>query len=88
MSLGLAFPIPAEELSMPSEQGVWLRDQDGILPGTNQLGQQNEQETIDPSYEWPFHLPPEDDELLAEENIFRDQFGLASAEIGQGCQWQ
>ena len=50
---------------MPAQQGFWLHEQDGMLPGTNPPGQQNEQDTIDPSDRWPFHLSPENDELLS-----------------------
>src|SRR5215472_9341586 len=67
---------------------VWLHDQEGLLPGTNELCQQNEEDTIGPGDWWPFHPPFEDDKLLAQEGIFRDQLGLASAQIGQVCQWQ
>jgi len=50
---------------MPAQQGFWLNDQDGMLPGTNQPGQQNEEDTIGPGDRWPFHLSPENDELLS-----------------------
>ena len=36
--LGLTLPIQAKELPMPPEKGVWLHDQEGLLPGTNQPG--------------------------------------------------
>jgi hypothetical protein len=50
---------------MPAEQSVWLNDQKGILPGSNHPGQQDEEDAIGPAERWPFHLPLEDDELLA-----------------------
>jgi hypothetical protein len=71
---------------MPPEQGLWLHDHEGGLSGSSQRGQQNEQEAIGVGACRPFHLPPEDDQLLAQEGIFRDQFGLASAKIGYGLQ--
>jgi len=86
--LGLALPIQTEEFPMPPEQGLWLHDQEGLLPGSNQPGQQNEQDAIGVGACRPFHLPPEDDKLLAQEGIFRDQFGLASAKISYSLQWQ
>jgi hypothetical protein len=86
--LGLALPIQTEEFPMPPEQGLWLHDQEDLLPGSNQCGQQNEQDAIGVGACRPFHLPPEDDKLLAQEGIFRDQFGLASAKIGYGLQRQ
>ena len=50
---------------MPSEQGVWLHDHDGLLPGSNQPGQQDEKDAIGPGDWWPFHLSLEDAELVA-----------------------
>ena len=73
---------------MPPEKCVWLHDQEGLLPGTNELCQQNEEDTIGPGDWWSFHPPFEENELLAQEGIFRDQFGLASAKIGYGLQRQ
>src|SRR6266699_2065395 len=73
---------------MPPEKCVWLHDQEGLLPGTNELCQQNEEDTIGPGDWWSFHPPFEDNKLLAQEGIFRDQFGLASAKICHGLQRQ
>ena len=50
---------------MPPQHGVWLHDEEGLLPGPNQLGQQDEEHAIGPGECWPFHLSPENDELLA-----------------------
>jgi len=71
--LGPAFPLQAKELPMPPEQGVWLRDEEGLLPGTNQPGQQDEQDAIGHGERWPFHLSPKNDELLSQEDIFGDE---------------
>jgi hypothetical protein len=73
---------------MPPQQCIWLNDQKGLLPGPNQPGQQDEKDAIGPGDGWLFHLPFEDNELLAQEGIFRDQFGLASAKICHGLQQQ
>ena len=73
---------------MPPEKCVWLHDHQGGLSGSNQPGQQNEQDAIGVRACRPFHLPPENDKLLAQEGIFRDQFGLASAKICQSLQRQ
>ena len=50
---------------MPAEQGVWLHKQESLLPGSNQRGQEDEEDAIGPGECWPFHLSPENDELLA-----------------------
>ncbi len=36
--LGFALPIQTEELPMPPQQSIWLNNQQGLLPGTNQPG--------------------------------------------------
>ena len=37
----------------------------GLLPRSNYPGQQDEEDAIGPGERWPFHLTPEDDELLS-----------------------
>jgi hypothetical protein len=49
---------------MPPEQGVWLHNQQSLLPGSNQPGKQDKEDAIGSGERWPFHLTPEDDELL------------------------
>ena len=71
---------------MPPHQGVWLHDAQNLLPRPNQPGQQDEEDAISPGERWPFHLPLEDNELLAEKDVFRQKLGLASAKVGQRLQ--
>ena len=78
-SLRLALPIEAKELSMPPEHGVWLHDEEGLFPRPNEPGQPDEQDAIGFRTCGPFHLAPEDNQLVAYEGNFCDQFGLASA---------
>ena len=52
------------------------------------LAKQHEEQAIGFRAGGPFHLPPEDDQLLAQEGIFGDELGLASVKIGEGCQRQ
>ena len=73
---------------MPAQQGLWLDDEQGLVPGSNRLCQENEEDAIRFRACWPLHLPFENDELLSQEGIFRDQFGLASAKICHGLQRQ
>ncbi len=63
--LGLVLPVQAKELPMPPEQGVWLHDHEGLLPSLNQPGQQDQEHAIGSSESWPFHLSPQNDELLS-----------------------
>ena len=73
---------------MPLEQSVWLNDHEDLLSGSNQSSQQNEKHAIGLGESWPFHLPPEDDELLAQERIFRHKLRVTSAKIGECSKWQ
>jgi len=73
---------------MPPEKCVWLHDQEGLLPGTNEPGQQDQEQAIGPGERWPFHLPLEDDQLLSQEGIFGHELGFASAKVGEGGQRQ
>ena len=50
---------------MPSEQGIWLNDEQRLFPCPNEPCQQDEEQTIRFRACWPFHLPLEDDELLS-----------------------
>ncbi len=61
---------------MPPEQSVWLHGHERLLPGSNQPGQQDEENAICFRACWPFHLPLEDNELLSQEGIFGDEWGL------------
>ena len=50
---------------MPPEKGVWLHDEEGLLPDSNQPGQQDEEHAIRFRACGTFNLAPEDDELLS-----------------------
>jgi hypothetical protein len=86
--LGLVLPVQAKELPMPPQQGVWLHDHEGLPPGSNQPGQQDQEDAIGLRACGPFHLPLQDNELLAQEGNFGHQFRLASAQVGQGGERQ
>lgn len=73
---------------MPAQQCVGLNNHEGLLPGSNQPGQQDEEDAIGVRACGPFHLSLEDDELLAQEGIFSDKLGLASAKIGESSKRQ
>jgi hypothetical protein len=63
--LRLALPNQAKELTMPTQQCVGLNNKKGLLPGSNQSGQQDEEHAIRLSIGWSFHLSTENDQLLA-----------------------
>jgi len=73
---------------MPSEQCVWLHDQESLLPRANQLGQQDQEDAIGVRPCWPFYLTLENGQLVSQKGNFCHQFRLASAKICQGLQRQ
>jgi hypothetical protein len=50
---------------MPAQHRLWSNDHESLLPGSNQPGQQDEEDAIGPGDGWPFHLSIEHDELLS-----------------------
>ena len=50
---------------MPPQQGFWLNNKERLLPGPNSPRQEHKEDAICLRACWPFHLPLEDDELLA-----------------------
>jgi len=49
----------------PREPRVWLHDQQGLLPSSNEPDQQDEEDAIGPGERWPLHLSPENDERFS-----------------------
>ncbi len=73
---------------MPAQQCLWLNDEERLSPRPNHSCQEDEEHPIRFRAGRPFHLPFEDDQLLSSEGIFRHQFGLASAKVGEGLERQ
>ena len=73
---------------MPAQSCLWLDDEERLFPGPNHSCQENEEQAIGFRAYWPFHLSPDDDEVLAQEGIFGDELGLASVKIGEGGERQ
>jgi len=63
--LRLVLPDQAKKLTMPTQQCVWLNDEEGLLPGANQPDEQDEERSIHLAASRLFHLPTEHAELLA-----------------------
>jgi hypothetical protein len=68
---------------MPAQQRLWLNNEEGLFPGANDPGQKHQKHPIRPGTDRSFHLPLEDDQLLTQQGIFCDQFGLAFGKVGQ-----
>ena len=65
------------------EPRLWLNDDEDLFPAPNYLGQQDQQHAVHLGAGRPFHLSTQDDQLLAKERIFCDQFGLTPGKVSQ-----
>jgi hypothetical protein len=72
---------------MPAEETSRLNNDEYLLPTANSACEQYQEESIGPGTRWAFHLSTEDDQLLAQQRIFCDEFGLGASKIGESsCQ--
>ncbi len=73
VALDFRFQYKRKSSRCQPPKGVWLHDKEDLLPGTNEPGQQDEEDTIGRGKRRPFHLSPQNDELLAQERVFREK---------------
>ena len=66
---------------MPAKQRIGLDDKEGFLPPPDPAGEEDEPEAIGWGAPWLVDLAVEDDELLAEERVLGNEFGIATSEI-------
>ena len=75
---------------MPAQKRFWLDDKERLFPGPNHSGQEH---SVCFPVNWSFNLSTQDDELVSQQRVFRQQFNLASGQIGkraehQGGRWR
>jgi hypothetical protein len=80
-------PEQAKSLAMPSEQRLWLDNEQGLFPGLNRPRQKNQEHPVRFATGGSFHLSAEDNELLAKKRVLCYEFGPAPGKVGQ-CQEQ
>jgi hypothetical protein len=83
--VGFELPEESESFAMPAEQGLWLEDQQGLLPMREATGQKQELEAVGGGETRLLDLTVENDKLLAEQCIFCDQFGPTECESSGGA---
>ena len=66
---------------MPAQERIRLEDEEGFLPTPDSAGEEDEPEAIGWGEAWLVNLAVKDDELLAEEGVLRNEFGIAASEI-------
>ena len=78
LPLRLVSPEESEPLAMPLEQCLRFEEQQGLFPMREAVGQHAEQATVERREGGVFHLTLQDNELLAQEGVFGDEFRLGS----------
>ena len=73
-------PEQPEALATPAKQRIGLEDEEGFLPPPDPAGEEDEPEAIGWGEPWLVGLAVEDDELLAEERVLGNEFGIAASE--------
>ncbi len=69
---------------MPTQHGVGLDDQQGRAPEARPAGEDDEEDAVERCQPWPGNVAVEDDELLPQECILRDEGWLTPHQIGRG----
>jgi hypothetical protein len=74
-------PTAAKQIAMPTEQGVRLDNEEGLLPELGTAGQKDQSNAIAIGEQGAFHLAVEHDELLSKHQVFGDQVGAATGYV-------
>jgi hypothetical protein len=84
--LGFVLPQQAEEFTMPVQEHFRLDKEQSLLPRTDSPGEKYQEQSICLSADGSFDVSTQDDQLLAQERIFRQEFGFASDQINECCE--
>ena len=68
---------------MPGEDDLGLHKEKCLFPVTGGPRKRQQEEPADLDTRWALHLTAKDDQLLAEQRIFCDEFGLGASEVGE-----
>jgi hypothetical protein len=66
VGLGLASPVAAEEVAVPTEESLWLYDDKGVLPELGTSGKEHESEAVSVGELWPLAVAGEHNDLVTE----------------------
>jgi hypothetical protein len=70
---------------MPAQERLWLNEEQRLFPGSDHPGEEYQQPSIRLPTNGSFDLSMQDDQLLAQQRIFRQQFSFAPGQIGKGA---
>ncbi len=71
---------------MPAQNGLRLDDEQGIFPAFHPAGEYDEEAAIRSREAWSLDRAVEDDELLAQQEVLRDQLRFTASEISDGAE--
>jgi hypothetical protein len=81
--LGLATPIAAEEVAVPTEERLWLDDEKGLFPELGASGEEDESEAVSVGELWTLAMAAEHNDLVPEECVLDQQVGAGASEVGE-----
>jgi hypothetical protein len=71
----------------------WLDDKERLFPSPNHSGEKDQEHSVCFAVNWSFDLSMQDDQLMSQQGVCRQQFGFASGQISKrsehkgGRQW-
>jgi len=86
------FPEQAEERTVPAQQCLRLNEGKRLFPGPNHSGKNHQEQPVSLPVNGPFDLSMQDDQLLPQQGMFRQQFSSPSGQISEcsehkGSRW-
>jgi len=86
--LRFAFPEEMKKLPMPAQERLWLDKEEGLFPSSDHPCQEHQQKPVCPFAHRALDLSAQNDELLPQQCVFRQQFGFASSRIGERAEYK
>jgi hypothetical protein len=68
---------------MPAEESIRLNNDERLLPTEGSPGKHHQEEPVGPATRWALHLTAKDDQLLSQQGVLGDEFGLGASEVGE-----
>ena len=72
-------PAPTEPIAMPAEDRLRLDEDQGRLPASPSVGEQDPEHSVRPAETRPLHLALQGSQLVTQRKILKDKFSTASA---------
>jgi hypothetical protein len=84
-ALDLCFQNKRKSSRWKPQERLRLNEEQRLFPGSDHPGQEYQQQSIRLPTSGSFDLSMQDDQLLAQQRIFRQQFSFAPGQIGKGA---